>query len=85
MVVNKQLDKAESHKAVPCAGDELKEESIAVRNGEEPLEVPAVKTADIENMCNSVAPVQPVYNSVYNSAAEMQPMYHKAIGNSDRV
>lgn len=85
MVVNEQLDKAESHQAVPSAGDELKEESIAVRSGEEPPEVSAVKTADLENMYNSAAPVQPVYNSVYNSVAQMQPMYHDAIGNNDAL
>ena len=87
MVVNEQLDRAESHQAVHGACDELKEESIAVRSGEleEPPEVPAVKTADVENMCKSAAPVQPMYNSVYNSAVEMQPMYHKAIGNNDAL
>lgn len=56
-----------------------------MRNGEEPPKVPAIKNSNIENMCNSAAPMQQVYNSVYNSAAEMQPMYNQAIGNNDAL
>ena len=72
---------------MPGAGDELKEESIAARSGEGLSKVPEVKTAgiELETMCNSAAPVQPVYNSVYNCACEMQPMYQNATGNSGAV